>query len=82
MNPVGVSGHVEHREEAKKSGWVGTVEHLRLQLYLEGLSHFPSSACIIIIVVLGPVLQAITRVVQGRALVYVDRFDDGYRLFR
>lgn len=51
--------YLESQLEAKDAEWVGTVEHLRFKMYLE----FPwlnrGSTFQIVIVILGPIIQAI-----------------------
>lgn len=62
--------------EGEYSDWVGTVEHLQFQLYLESPCHFRNWAIHFVIEMLLSVGQAVTVVKQARTVVYVDRFDE------
>lgn len=81
MNPVCAEVYLKRGEKAKNTNNVGTVKHLRLQLYLNTLPGLCNSTCHFAIVLLGPVLQGIAVVAQGRLLVCIHCDDDGERLF-
>lgn len=61
---------------------VGTAKHLPLQVYLQKSRHLWYSACHVHILILRPGIQATTAVLEGRAVVCVDRLKDYYRLFQ
>lgn len=81
MNPVRVTGNLERREKTEDTDRVKTVKHLRFQLHLNFSRNSCSLACIVIIVVLQPVEQAIATVVQGGPRVLVDRLHECYGVF-
>lgn len=82
MNIVCVAGHLHPGEKAKNSNRVETAEQLWLQLYFEASPDLLHWDCHVFIVVLGLVENLNAAIVHGRAVVLVDRFDDGYPLLR
>lgn len=73
---IEVAGDVESPYEDEDTDWVGTVNHLQFPLYLESIYNFRISACHIIIVMLEPVVQVVTTVVQSRAVVCFGRTEN------
>lgn len=80
MSPVCATGHMERVKEAKEANRVEIVEHLCFHLYLESSLHLCKCACLVYIVVFGPVRQLIATGVQGCPVVRIAWLDDGYRL--
>lgn len=62
--------------------WLGTVVHLRPQLYLQTFYFLCNSAWQIIIAILGSVRQAVTLAVKPCPIVFFDQPDNGYRLIQ
>lgn len=82
MNPIYVTGYLKHREKAEDSDKVVTVENLRFQLYHDSSCDLGSSAFHAVILMFGPVAQAIAAVVQVFLVVRNHRLNDCYGLFQ
>lgn len=75
VDSIGVARLLEAWYEGWYAHWVRTVENLPFELYLKSPCHFFKLACNVVIVIVGPVRQLITAIIQGRTVVRIDRFD-------